>query len=139
MREPLRPPVRTVLFVCEGNTFRSVLAAATFNHAAPPGWTAESAGLSAGVATSPAALELLRSIGIEDRPPPPRTVSSKQLEAADRVILFFDRARLPGSRRMPVEEWSVPGGLGKTDAEREGIRDDIRARVEWLVARLAKG
>lgn len=36
--------VFNVLFLCTGNSCRSILAEATFNHLAPPGWKAMSAG-----------------------------------------------------------------------------------------------
>jgi hypothetical protein len=55
-----------------------------------------------------------------------------------KFIPFGCGQRLPGHPEDKVEDWPVPGGMGKTDAERERIRDDIRGRVEALVARLSK-
>jgi arsenate reductase (thioredoxin) len=130
--------VRTVLFVCDGNTFRSVLAEAIFNSIAPEDWVAESAGLHAGDRTSPAALDLLRSIGIARAAVPPRTVTLEQVERADPIISFTPDPRLPGHPEDKVEHWPVPGGMGKTDVEREQIRDEIRRRVEGLVTQLPK-
>lgn len=129
--------VKTVLFVCDGNTFRSVMAEAIFNAHPASGWIAESAGVAAGQATSPAALELLRAIGVSRRPLTPRTVTAEQLEQADYIIVFGCKGRLPGEPGRTVEDWAVPGGMGKTDDQREGIRDEIKSRVEALVARLS--
>lgn len=54
----------TVLFLCTGNSCRSILAEATFNALAPPGWRAWSAGSLPTGAVHPRSLALLRREGI---------------------------------------------------------------------------
>jgi arsenate reductase (thioredoxin) len=53
-----------VLFLCTGNSCRSVLAEATFNHLAPPGWKAMSAGSHPTGVVHPRTLRLLAHEGI---------------------------------------------------------------------------
>ena len=53
-----------LLFLCTGNSCRSVLAEATFNHLAPPGWQALSAGSHPTGYVHPRALALLEREGI---------------------------------------------------------------------------
>ena len=53
-----------VLFLCTGNSARSILAEATFNHLAPSGWRAMSAGSHPTGAVNPHTLTLLRREGI---------------------------------------------------------------------------
>lgn len=53
-----------VLFLCTGNSCRSILGEATFNHLAPPGWRAMSAGSQPAGYVHPRSLALLAREGI---------------------------------------------------------------------------
>jgi arsenate reductase len=53
-----------VLFLCTGNSCRSILGEATFNHLAPAGWRAMSAGSKPAGYVHPRSLALLRREGI---------------------------------------------------------------------------
>ena len=53
-----------ILFLCTGNSCRSILAEATFNHLAPPGWRAQSAGSRPTGEVHPRSLALLAREGI---------------------------------------------------------------------------
>jgi arsenate reductase len=73
MRPGLRPTepgtaeaqgIVNILFLCTGNSCRSILAEATFNHLAPPGWMAMSAGSKPTGAVHPRSLALLAREGI---------------------------------------------------------------------------
>jgi arsenate reductase len=56
-----------VLFLCTGNSCRSILGEATFNHLAPPGWRALSAGSKPTGQVHPRSLALLAREGIDTR------------------------------------------------------------------------
>ncbi len=54
-----------ILFLCTGNSCRSILAEATFNHLAPAGWQALSAGSQPTGSVHPRSLALLSREGID--------------------------------------------------------------------------
>ena len=53
-----------ILFLCTGNSCRSILAEAIFNHLAPPGWKATSAGSQPAGQVNPRSLAMLAREGI---------------------------------------------------------------------------
>ena len=55
---------KTILFLCTGNSCRSVISEATFNHLAPTGWKAISAGSQPAGKLHPRAVSLLANKGI---------------------------------------------------------------------------
>jgi len=56
---------KLVLFVCVENSFRSQMAEAYFNHYAPEGWKAVSAGVRPASEVHPNAIRLMREEGID--------------------------------------------------------------------------
>lgn len=59
------PTMKHVLILCTGNSCRSILAEAVFNHLAPPGWRAVSAGSKPAGYVHPRSLALLAREGIK--------------------------------------------------------------------------
>lgn len=133
----MRRTVGVVLFVCVENTFRSVLSEALFNAAPPRGWHAESAGVQSAASINPIVVDLLREIGIELGPKTPRTVTPELIRRATRVVTFGCLDRCPIGAKEKAEDWPIPGSTGKSMQDLRGIRDELRRRVDELVARLA--
>lgn len=128
--------MRTVLFVCVENTFRSVLAEALFNDRAPTGWRGESAGVQAAAAINPVVVPLLREVGIELGSKTPRLVTPTLVQEATRVVTFGCLDRCPVGASGKSEDWPLPGATGKSMEELREIRDELGRRVEALLASL---
>jgi hypothetical protein len=116
--------MRTVLFVCSHGAYRSRLAAAFFNAAAPAGWHAVSAGQEPQETVSDAALRLAEGTPAEAHleQDPPHGLG--QHPSPDRLVAID--CDVPGAQR-----WIL-------DATRIGRaqRDEIRMRAERLAATL---
>lgn len=128
--------VRTVLFVCVENTFRSVLSEAVFNARAPPGWHAESAGVAPAAEINPVVRDLLRERGIDVGPKRPQLVTSELMERAYRVVTFGCLDRCPRGAEGKAEDWPLPGATGKSSEELCGVRDELARRVDGLIREL---
>jgi arsenate reductase len=128
--------VKTVLFVCVENTFRSVLSEALFNAGPPRGWDAESAGVHPASAINPVARDLLEEVGISLGAKVPQLASPDLVARADWVVTFGCLDECPADARGKSEDWPLPGATGKTLDELRGIRDELARRIDGLRARI---
>jgi arsenate reductase len=125
-----------MLFVCVENTFRSVLSEEIFNSKAPPGWHAESAGVSPAQKVNPDVRQLLKEVGITMQERTPRVVTPELVKDAVRVVTFGCLDRCPIGAEGKGEDWPLPGATGKTMEELRGIRDELSRRVDELIQRV---
>ena len=126
----------TVLFVCVHNAGRSQMAAAYLRHLGRDRIEVLSAGSVPADQVNPAAVAVMMEEGIDMSAERPKVLTDSAVRASDVVITMGcgdTCAVYPGKR---YEDWALedPAGQG-VDAVRP-IRDEIRARVEKLIAEL---
>ena len=135
-------PLPHVVFVCARNGGKSQLAAALLRHAAGDAVRVESAGTDPGTSLNALAVESLAELGIEVGDEHPKPLTDDMVRAADLVVVLGAEAHVDGDQGVAVETWITdePSERGIEGMERMRlVRDDIRARVEELRARLGGG
>jgi arsenate reductase len=128
--EPPPPPGRTVVFVCDHGSVKSLIAAEWFNRlAARRGLEvrALSRGIEVDAAVPPVVVRALAGDGFDVRGFTPRAVQADELGRASRVVSFGPA--LPSSP-VPVLTWS---GVPPATERYEEARSVIRTRVEALL------
>ena len=126
----------SVLFVCVHNAGRSQMAAGWLRHLAGDSVEVRSAGSEPADRINPVAVQAMREVGIDITAQTPRKLDYATVEASDVLVSMGcgDACPVfPGKRYL---DWDLddPAGQG-IDAVRR-IRDDIKGRVEQLVAEL---
>jgi arsenate reductase (thioredoxin) len=124
-----------VLFVCVGNSGRSVLAERLFLREADGRHVARSAGSAPAPAVHPQVLEALREAGIDASDHVPRLLDAEATEWADVVVATCDDACpvVPGKRYV---SWQLPDPKDEPLEAVRGLRDEIAHRVHELAAEL---
>lgn len=127
----------SVLFVCVHNAGRSQMAAAFLRNFAGDRIEVRSAGSAPAESINPAAVEAMLELGIDMSKEEPKILRDEDVEVSDVVITMGcgDTCKFyPGKR---YEDWVLedPAGQG-IDTVRQ-IRDQIRLRVEELIADLS--
>lgn len=125
--------MRTVLFVCEGNRFRSQMAEGFFNAQAPPGWRAVSGGTSPRESVHPRAVELMREADVDIGHLRPKPFDLNVAAAAWRVITMCTLGACPIDVAEKTEHWDVVDPAGLPEERWREIRDDIASRVKDLL------
>jgi protein-tyrosine-phosphatase len=125
-----------VLFVCVGNSGRSVMAERLFRQAVDGRHAARSAGADPhGSGAEPAVVEALREVGIDASDHVQHKLDDEDVAWADIVIAACDVACpvVPGKR---YENWGISDPYGLPVERVRPIRDQIARRVEALSAEL---
>ena len=130
-------PKPSVLFVCIHNAGRSQRAAGYLRHLAGDRIEVRSAGSMPADQINPIAVEAMREEGIDIAAEQPKVLTPEAVQASDVVITMGCGDACPYYPGKRYEDWKLddPAGQG-IDAVRP-IRDDIRARIEGLIASLA--
>lgn len=126
----------TVLFVCVHNAGRSQMAAGWLAHLADGRVEVRSAGSQPAAAVNPVAVEAMREVGIDISGRVPRVLDMDAVEASDVCVAMGcgDACPVfPGKRYL---DWELDDPAGQGIEGVRLIRDEIRARVEVLLAEL---
>ena len=128
--------VPEVLFVCVHNAGRSQMAAALLDHYADGRAQVRSAGSDPADRPNPTVVAAMGEIGLDISKEFPKSISDDMVRAADAVITMGCGDACPIFPGKRYEDWELddPAGQG-IDAVRP-IRDEIRRRIEALLADL---
>ena len=131
---PERP---TVLFVCVHNAGRSQMAAGYLAHLGEGRVEVLSAGSAPTDRINPVAVEAMLEEGIDIAAEQPKVLTPEAVQLSDVVVTMGCGDECPFFPGKRYEDWKLddPAGQG-IDAVRP-IRDEIRRRVEALLAELA--
>lgn len=131
------------LFVCVHNAGRSQMAEALLNHRAKElgiDAVAESAGTASGKALNPAAVEVLREIGISMEGQAPKLLTAEMVARADRILSMgcgVDAEACP-TRFVVTVDWGLDDPAGQPIEVVRAIRDQIAHRVDQLLRDCAR-
>jgi arsenate reductase (thioredoxin) len=128
--------MKTVLFACVHNAGRSQMAAAWFNHLSDPfAARAISAGTEPGPRVHPEVLEAMKEVGIDLSKIQP-TLLTHELAASSNLLVTMGCGEkcpvVPGLKR---DDWPLEDPKGKSMEVVRGIREDVRRRIEDLIAK----
>jgi protein-tyrosine-phosphatase len=131
--------LKTVLFVCVENSFRSQIAEAYFNKYAPEDWKAISAGIKPAENVHPNAVKLMLEEGIDISHKKPKPMTRELQEKAEIAIIVCSGSLCPVIYTKRVEEWNMQDPAKMPIEEARKVRDAIKAKVLDLIERLKKG
>jgi arsenate reductase len=126
----------SVLFVCVHNAGRSQMAAGFLRELAGGRIEVRSAGSLPADRINPVAVEAMAEVGIDIAAEQPKVLTSEAVQDSDVVITMGCGDACPYFPGTRYEDWVLedPAGQGIDDVR--PIRDEIRRRVEELIASL---
>lgn len=131
------PTLPTVLFVCVHNAGRSQMAAGYLQHLAGDRVTVLSAGSEPKDQINPVAVEAMAEEGIDIAHNVPKVLTVQSVVDSDVVITMGCGDACPIYPGKRYEDWALEDPAGQGIESVRAIRDEIRGRVEALIAEIA--
>ena len=125
-----------ILFVCVHNAGRSQMAAVLTEHFGAGRVTVRSAGSAPASEINPTVIEAVAELGLDLSREFPKPLSDDAVQAADVVITMGCGDACPFYPGKRYLDWEVADPAGQPLGRVREIRDEIRARVEALLADL---
>jgi arsenate reductase (thioredoxin) len=126
----------TVLFVCVHNAGRSQMAAGYLQHLADGRIQVLSAGSEPVDQINPVAVAAMREDGIDIAAAQPKVLTTEAVRHSDVVITMGCGDACPVFPGKRYEDWNLDDPAGQDIEAVRPIRDEIRKRVEQLIAGL---
>jgi len=126
----------TVLFMCIHNAGRSQMAAGFLRHLSQGRIEVLSAGSEPALALHPVVVAAMAEVGIDLAAEHPRVVTPEMVQLADVVVTMGCGDTCPFFPGKRYEEWALDDPANQPIESVRVIRDDIRHRVEALIASL---
>jgi arsenate reductase len=126
----------TVLFACVHNAGRSQMAAAWFNLLSDATKArAISAGTDPGPRVHPEVVAAMNEVGVDLSEAPTAKLTSDLAQGAHMLITMGCGDQCPVVPGLRRDDWPLEDPRGKSIARVREIRDEVRQRVEALIAR----
>ncbi len=130
------PDKPSVLFVCVHNAGRSQMAAGWLTHLAAGRIEVRSAGSAPAESINPVAVAAMAEAGIDITGQRPKILTTEAVQDSDVVITMGCGDACPFFPGKRYEDWKLDDPAGQDIKAVRGIRDEIRARIEKLIAEL---
>ena len=128
----------SVLFVCVHNAGRSQMAAAFLTTLSRGAVEVRSAGSQPAEKVNPAAVEAMAELGIDMSAEIPKVLTTEAVKESDVVITMGCGDTCPIFPGKRYEDWELEDPAGQGVESVRPIRDDIKTRIEALIASLGE-
>ena len=126
----------SVLFVCVHNAGRSQMAAGFMTHLGEGRVEVLSAGSAPKDSINPVAVEAMAEVGIDISQNSPKVLTPEAVQHSDAVVTMGCGDACPYYPGKRYEDWVLEDPAGQGIESVRVIRDDIKLRVETLLAEL---
>jgi protein-tyrosine-phosphatase len=127
---------KTIMFVCVHNAGRSQMAAGFMRELGGDRVEVLSAGSAPKDSINPIAVAAMAELGIEIANQKPKILTPEAVQQSDVVITMGCGDACPYYPGKRYEDWVLEDPAGQGLETVRGIRDEIRARVEQLLAEI---